>query len=137
MRRLLGIAAGGRRAAARRSCSPRRKGEGSKALKTYDIVVDNAFGLVEGGDLKIGGVKAGQTTGFRLTKSEPYRTIVTAEVTEPGFDSLRTDAECEVRAQSLIGEYFVDCDLGEDKTELQGRRHACRWRRPRRPSRRT
>jgi len=95
------------------------KGEGSKTLKSYDIVVDNAFGLVEGGDLKIGGVKAGQTSGFRLTKSEPYRTIVTADVTEPGFASLRTDAECEVRAQSLIGEYFVDCDLGEDKTELK------------------
>ena len=93
--------------------------EGTSALKTYDIVVDNAFGLVEGGDLKIGGVKAGQTTGFRLTKSEPYRTIVTAEVSEPGFASLRTDAECEVRAQSLIGEYFVDCDLGSDKTELE------------------
>ena len=94
-------------------------GDGVRTLKSYDIVVDNAFGLVEGGDLKIGGVKAGQTTGFRLTKSEPYRTIVTAEVSEPGFASLRTDAECEVRAQSLIGEYFVDCDLGEAKTELK------------------
>ena len=31
-------------------------------LKTYEIELDNAFGLVEGGDLKIGGVKAGQTT---------------------------------------------------------------------------
>jgi ABC-type transporter Mla subunit MlaD len=38
--------------------------------------------------------------------------IVTAEVTEPGFDTLRRDAECQVRQQSLIGEYFVDCDLG-------------------------
>ena len=87
----------------------------TSALKSYDIVLDNSFGLVEGGDLKIGGVKAGQTAGFRLTESEPYRTIVTAEVTEPGFDSLRTDAECEVRAQSLIGEYFIDCDLGTAK----------------------
>ncbi len=90
----------------------------SSALKTYEIEVDNAFGLVEGGDLKIGGVKAGQTTGFRLTKTEPYRTIVTAEVTEPGFDSLRTDAAATCAQQSLIGEYFVDCDLGEDRTEL-------------------
>ena len=87
-------------------------------LKSYDVVLDNSFGLVEGGDLKIGGVKAGQTTSFRLTDTEPYRTIVTAEVSEPGFDSLRTDAECEVRAQSLIGEYYVDCDLGEAPEEL-------------------
>jgi phospholipid/cholesterol/gamma-HCH transport system substrate-binding protein len=90
-----------------------------RSLKTYEIELDNAFGLVEGGDLKIGGVKAGQTTGFRLTESEPYRVIVTAEVTEPGFERLRRDAECSVRQQSLIGEYFVDCDLGSrDEPEL-------------------
>ncbi len=45
--------------------------------------------------------------------------IVTAEVTEPGFDALRRDAECDVRQQSLIGEYFVDCELGSrDAPEL-------------------
>ncbi len=93
-------------------------GDGSSALKTYEIELDNAFGLVEGGDLKIGGVKAGQTTGFEITKTEPYRTIVTAEVTEPGFDSLRTDGRCDVRQQSLIGEYFIDCDLGTARKEL-------------------
>ena len=86
--------------------------DSDKALKTYEIEFDNAFGLVEGGDLKIGGVKAGQTTAFRLTEADPKRVLVKIEVTEPGFDSLREDAECDVRQQSLIGEYFVDCDLG-------------------------
>jgi ABC-type transporter Mla subunit MlaD len=89
-----------------------------RTLKTYEIVFDNAFGLVEGGDLKIGGVKAGVTSGFKLTRSQPYRTVVTAEVTEPGFDSLREDARCDVRQQSLIGEYFVDCDLGKSPRRL-------------------
>jgi ABC-type transporter Mla subunit MlaD len=84
----------------------------SRALATYEIEFDSGFGLVEGGDLKIGGVRAGSTVGFRLTEREPYRVIVTAEVTEPGFDTLRRDAECAVRQQSLIGEYFVDCGLG-------------------------
>jgi ABC-type transporter Mla subunit MlaD len=88
------------------------------ALKTYEVEFDNAFGLVEGGELKIGGVRAGKTSDFQLTRSEPYRTIVTVEVTEPGFDSLREDATCDVRQQSLIGEYFIDCDLGESSEEL-------------------
>ena len=91
---------------------------GSGALKTYEIELDNAFGLVEGGDLKIGGVKAGQTTGFDITRKPPYRTIVKAEITEPGFDSLRTDGRCDVRQQSLIGEYFIDCDLGKNREEV-------------------
>ena len=76
----------------------------SGTLATYEIEFDNGFGLVEGGDLKIGGVRAGRTTGFRLTEREPYRVIVTAEVTEPGFETLRRDAACSVRTQSLIGE---------------------------------
>ena len=96
----------------------RGAGGGSSALKTYEIELDNAFGLVEGGDLKIGGVKAGQTTGFEITRKQPYRTIVTAEITEPGFDSLRTDGRCDVRQQSLIGEYFIDCDLGNAREEV-------------------
>ena len=36
------------------------------------------FGLVEGGDLKIGGVKAGKTTAFELERKEPYRVVVDA-----------------------------------------------------------
>ena len=43
---------------------------------------------------------------------------MTAEITEPGFDSLRTDGRCDVRQQSLIGEYFIDCDLGTDREEV-------------------
>ena len=86
--------------------------------KTYRIVFDNAFGLVEGGDMRIGAVKAGVVKTFKLTDTEPYRVEVEVEVTEPGFDSLREDAECRIRNQSLIGEYYVDCELGTSKQEL-------------------
>jgi len=67
---------------------------------------------VEGGDVKVGGVTGGTTEGFALTKDEPRRVVVEINISEPGFQSLREDAECGVRQQSLIGEYFVDCDLG-------------------------
>ncbi|HWH45574.1 MAG TPA: MlaD family protein [Thermoleophilaceae bacterium] len=86
--------------------------------KTYEIVFDNAFGLVDGGDLKIGGVIAGRTTSFDLDRKPPYHVVVTAEVTKPGFASLRDDARCDVRQQSLIGEYFIDCDIGKSKNLL-------------------
>ena len=81
--------------------------------KKYWVVFDNAFGLVEGGDLKIGGVRAGTVNRFELTETEPYKVAVEVEVTEPGFDALRTDSECRVRNQSLIGEYYVDCEVGK------------------------
>jgi ABC-type transporter Mla subunit MlaD len=91
---------------------------GGGQSKTIKIVFDNAFGLTSGGDLKIGGVKAGSTTGFSVTNSLPPKAIVTAKVTQPGFESFRKDASCRIRPQSLIGEYYVDCQPGSSKQLL-------------------
>jgi virulence factor Mce-like protein len=86
--------------------------------KTYKIVFDNAFGLTEGGDLRVGGVNAGQTTEFTATKDTPPKAEVTAKVTQPGFSDLRKDATCTIKPQSLIGEYFVDCQPGNSDEKL-------------------
>jgi len=92
---------------------------GSPAVgKTYMIEFDNAFGLTEGGDLRIAGVNAGSTDKFTLTTDDPVKAVVTAKLTVPGFSSLRRDAFCEIRQQSLIGEYFVDCQPGKSKEEI-------------------
>jgi virulence factor Mce-like protein len=85
---------------------------------TYEIVFDNAFGLTEGGDFKIAGVRAGQTSGFRVVGQERPLAVVEAEVTEPGLADLREDARCEIRPQSLIGEYYVDCQPGASDRKL-------------------
>ena len=86
----------------------------------YWVEFDNAFGLVEDGEVKIGGVSAGKISDFELTDSEPPKVAVQVEVTGDDFDRLRagtgpggTDgATCGVRQQSLIGEYFIDCQPG-------------------------
>jgi phospholipid/cholesterol/gamma-HCH transport system substrate-binding protein len=87
--------------------------------KTYNLVFDNAFGLTKGGDFKVAGVRAGQTKTFKVTKiGERPVALVEAEVTEPGLADLRKDARCEIRPQSLIGEYFVDCQPGTSDERL-------------------
>jgi ABC-type transporter Mla subunit MlaD len=103
------------------------KGETGKTVK---IAFDNAFGLTSGGDLRVGGVKAGQTKSFDVSKgpecqlghpnATPRRAcaIVTAQVSVAGFTSFRDDASCAIRQQSLIGEYYVDCQPGSSKTLL-------------------
>lgn len=95
------------------------EGDGSKG-KSYWIEFDNSFGLVEGGDVKVGNVRAGQTTEFKVDapKGERARALVRVEISEPGFDSFRSDAECRIRPQSLIGEYYVDCEPGAAEEEL-------------------
>jgi ABC-type transporter Mla subunit MlaD len=99
--------------------------------KQIEIAFDNAFGLTEGGDLRVGGVRAGQTTKFKTSRGPECQTdetkrtgrkprtcaIVIAKITEDGFKSFRTDSQCDIRQQSLIGEYYVDCQPGNAASE--------------------
>jgi len=95
------------------------KGEDDGGGKTYELLFDNAFGLTEGGDFKVAGVRAGQTSEFKVTKVDGRPlAFVKAEVTEPGLADLRRDAKCEIRPQSLIGEYFVDCQPGTSEERI-------------------
>jgi virulence factor Mce-like protein len=86
---------------------------------SYRIVFDNAFGLTDGGDFRIAGVRAGVIDDLRISKGYPPKAVVDVTVSEPGFADLRADATCEVRPQSLIGEYFVDCQPGDSRRRLQ------------------
>src|SRR3712207_6840245 len=88
-----------------------------QAGKEFRVELDNAFGLIEGGDFKIAGVRAGQITTLDLDR-RTKRAIVGFKVTEDGFGSLRTDATCNVAPQSLVGEYYVDCQPGKGGREL-------------------
>jgi ABC-type transporter Mla subunit MlaD len=95
--------------------------KGGAEGRTYKIMFDNAFGLVKGGDFRVGGVNAGQTTAFDVVKKkgESPKAVVTVEVSKPGFGDFRTDASCEIRPQSLIGEYYVDCQPGKSPEHIE------------------
>jgi virulence factor Mce-like protein len=84
----------------------------------YWVQFDNAFGLITGGDLKVAGVRAGHVTDIKLDRAT-HRALVGFKIDRNGFGSLRTDAFCESRPQSLIGEYFVDCQPGTARTVLK------------------
>ncbi|HEX8053952.1 MAG TPA: MlaD family protein [Thermoleophilaceae bacterium] len=94
-------------------------GDDAKGQK-YLIEFDNAFGLVEDGEVKVGGVSAGKITDFDLTDADPPKVAVEVELTGDDFDKFRRGigpeavdgVRCGVRQQSLIGEYFIDCQPG-------------------------
>jgi len=91
-------------------------GEGE--VRRYTIELDNAFGLVEGGDVRVAGVNAGQVADIELDM-KTKKALVEVELTETGFGSLRSDVFCESRPQSPIGEYFVDCLPGTARKEIE------------------
>jgi virulence factor Mce-like protein len=92
-------------------------GFGGGAGNTYWVELDNAFGLIRGGDLKVAGVRAGQITDIRLDRRTKHA-LVGFRIDRNGFGSLRRDVRCESRPQSLIGEYFLDCLPGMSPQKL-------------------
>jgi ABC-type transporter Mla subunit MlaD len=77
----------------------------------FTVVLDNAFGLTEGADLRSSGVKVGKVEGLDVQR-KTARALATVVVNRPDFAGFRKDVFCEVKPQSLIGEYFLDCAPG-------------------------
>jgi ABC-type transporter Mla subunit MlaD len=84
---------------------------GAADEQRYTVVLDNAFGLTEGSDLRSAGVVIGKVQKLSLQRSTA-RALATIVVTNPSFAGFHADVFCEVKPQSLIGEYYMDCDPG-------------------------
>ncbi len=81
--------------------------------RRHTVVLDNAFGLTEGSDLRSSGVTVGKVEKLAVQRSTA-RALATIVVTKPSFAGFRADVFCEVKPQSLIGEYYLDCDPGDE-----------------------
>jgi ABC-type transporter Mla subunit MlaD len=119
MRRVLIVCLALAAAAAAAAVAARAGTPAAKAAKagTFTVEVDNAFGVTSGSDVKVAGVRAGQVTGMRVDPRTTHA-LIDIVITQKGFGSLREDAFCETRPQSLIGEYFVDCRPGTSRRAL-------------------
>ncbi|HEX8068135.1 MAG TPA: MlaD family protein [Thermoleophilaceae bacterium] len=85
--------------------------------RRYVVELDNAFGLVVLGDVRVAGVNAGKVREIELDK-RTKKALVEIEVEDEGFGSFRSDARCESRPQSPLGEFFVDCQPGTSRKEI-------------------
>ncbi|MEA2295869.1 MAG: hypothetical protein QOE86_3508 [Solirubrobacteraceae bacterium] len=92
-------------------------GAGGGGGRRFTVELDNAFGLVNGADVKVAGVRAGRIAAMRVDVRTRHA-LVDITIDKDGFGSLRSDAFCETRPQSLIGEYFLDCRPGTSARRL-------------------
>ena len=82
-------------------------GDGGNDRYLVRAVFDNSSFVIPGEDVKIAGVKVGKIDSLDLTKDN--KAVVVLDITDPAFQSFKTDARCRIALQSLIGEQFVDC----------------------------
>lgn len=74
-----------------------------------DAIFDNAGFLVPGQDVKIAGAKVGTVAAVHLTPDNKAR--ISMDV-DSRFAPFRSDADCTIQPQSLIGEKFIQCTPG-------------------------
>jgi phospholipid/cholesterol/gamma-HCH transport system substrate-binding protein len=70
-------------------------------------IFDNAGFIITGEDVKVAGVKVGRVDSLDVTRD--FKAVVVLAIDDPGYQDFRSDASCQVRPQSLIGERFVEC----------------------------
>jgi virulence factor Mce-like protein len=90
-------------------------GAGADDSHTYEIELDNAFGLVPDSEVRIAGVTGGTVEGLDINAAK--KAVITVKVSGP-LSQFRVDATCSSQPQSLIAEYFLDCQPGRSEKLL-------------------
>jgi ABC-type transporter Mla subunit MlaD len=88
---------------------------GSNGSYKVRAIFDDAGNIIPGEDVKIEGVKVGTVSS--VTPTPQAKAAVVLSITKDGFKNFRTDAECTVRPQALIGEKYVDCAPTQPRVE--------------------
>ena len=78
-------------------------------------IFNNASFLIPGEDVKVAGAKVGKVESLAVTSD--LRAAAVLDITEPGFKDFRSDAQCAIRLQSVIGEKLVECLPTEPRAE--------------------
>jgi len=85
-------------------------------------IFDNGGFMVKGEQVRVAGANVGSIESVGVTmpgEVDSYeggkeqaidgKAAIVMQITDPGFQDFRSDATCQIRPQSLIGEKFVDC----------------------------
>jgi virulence factor Mce-like protein len=80
---------------------------GADDTHEYRIEMYNAFGIVNGSDVRVNGVNVGQVTDIGVNSKK--RAVVDVEL-QGELAVLGQTTTCSSEPQSLIAEYFIDCE---------------------------
>lgn len=85
-------------------------------------IFDSGGFMVAGEEVRVAGATVGEIESVGVTmpgeidsykdgkpQAVPGKAVIAMKIEDPGFQDFRSDASCQIRPQSLIGEKFVDC----------------------------
>lgn len=85
-------------------------GPGSGSSARFDVIFDDARGLVSGQVVKIAGARAGTVQNVVVTPDFKARIEATVQ---RRFMPFHQDATCTIRPEALVAENYLECDPGQ------------------------
>jgi virulence factor Mce-like protein len=82
---------------------------GRSTTARFDVIFDDARGLVSGQLVKVAGANAGSITGVEVTPG--FKARIEATISRR-FMPLHANATCTIRPEGLIAENYLECDPG-------------------------
>ncbi|MEV4420514.1 MlaD family protein [Patulibacter sp. NPDC049589] len=70
-------------------------------------IFDNAFAVIPGEEVRVAGAKVGTVDDTDVTPDR--KAVLVLKIDDTAFQDFRSDAQCTVRPQSIIGERYVEC----------------------------
>jgi virulence factor Mce-like protein len=87
---------------------------------TFDVIFDDARGLIPGQLVKVAGAKAGTITNVTVTSD--FKARIEASI-ESQFMPFRANATCIIRPEGLIAENYIDCNPGSPPAPILTSQH--------------
>lgn len=97
-------------------------GGGESSGYVVRAIFDSGGFMVKGEQVRVAGANVGEIESVGVTlpgEVDSYeggkeraidgKAVIVMKIEDPGFQDFRSDASCQIRPQSLIGEKFVDC----------------------------
>ena len=89
----------------------------SQSTARFDVIFDDARGLVAGQLVKVAGARAGEIDAVVLTSS--FKARIEASI-DRRFMPFHADATCTIRPEGLIAENYLECDPGTPASPVLG-----------------
>ncbi|WP_026912895.1 MlaD family protein [Patulibacter minatonensis] len=70
-------------------------------------IFDNAFAVIPGEEVRVAGARVGKVDDTDVTPDR--KAVLVLRIDDRAFQDFRSDAECTIRPQSIIGERYVEC----------------------------
>src|SRR5580698_8319488 len=82
---------------------------------------DNVSGLIEGADVRVGGLRKGSVKKIQLPKEPNGKVVVLMDLQKETHDIVKLDSVADIKSEGMLGDKYVEISFGSaEAAKLRG-----------------